>query len=1318
MRNVTPDQLAAMVSQNTKPVSHVVFRDVQARWTLKHSYTLTNYSQSQPYGVAPYAAVDSCYYNGYIYKVWRDNNVPYGLRWLKVNVDTLASTTGSYSVGSHSGYNIQRMSLVNNQVYYMYDDGTHNYIYGYDIDTATNTKVSSAVYWPQKVSLAVTDATSPNGRRHYVFGPVSIVGGDSYRFTIQCESGTGTGYETRMTLLSFIVDKEFMYSGNVTWFDAATSEDGSYDVVIFNSVDGGSPKAMIVDIDADGTLVGKSGVWPIIPADIVDNYTFFRLGWLKRIGDTFYATGRAGRGGSTGLHAQSWDVVVRSKDGIHWTMDRYQYLSEDIGHGPVMAHTTADRMFLMVVGDLYESPQNYLFGGDPAVSKITATAGIRSWNYNKGLNAVDSGSITLDNTNKDYDGLRPGWWAFLYGGFNDEELLLATMSIDTIDTSFASGQDRCSLRLRGTAMKSLADWASDQDWQWLSGIRHYEDCDNIGGLYTINGEALSAPPDEPAVVYSEDGMMSNPAFLEYDDVGVHYNKARGISLDLTTVGKITGDHYVSADFCDYGQLALCAGSDGSADIPPGSSCGVLTNVIDKDNFWVSAYNFHDITHKLWQVKAGVWSNKKDITVPSAAVTWRNNHKDGVDGDPYARVYYNLGGQYITTGIILGPDQLETTRDYGDVDRGTDQITRESLFVGDILATGDTFDSGKVGVMLANDMPTADIYIAKHLWRQGMTGEDNKLQDGYMRSLHDWTKPSGGYDDETHVLSAAEKVRTSLSRLVSGTRLRIDDESVNLYNVPPDDRSGCYKVSAVTETEVQSPQRHTQSGGGEDWAASYYIAYILTGKSQGCSCVFQASEWVDSPSPGYTRFYDTGSAAPDFRDVFDVDDKFVMLPWPNIDRPNRTDAAGYQTIEMRTDGIGVGDVIVYEHEQEYNLDFVAKDLAAKAGVLDVCGAATDDDTDTTYSQQVHINDGLVKTHEFRAIDETAHVNWDANVTWDVVMHNAARGTQRNLMFAFLRQKHDAKLLTTDLLPGAIGMIVDVVIDTLPSPVAWHMYLYDTYAADGPILRDYTTGTLTNASLKNPADVRVVKRGRHVSVYFNNSYLGSVTSRPISSVYAAEATGHVYHDEVWNGSSYLHVGSIHDVLATVKILELNDYVDNLILDQRMSAQAGMSRLFQDKRIYLSATPDETLRISRFTTRDTTETAGDLFLANDRVLRDRVPTHVRAIGEEVSDYIDHTAAAERGVLFMSINTPTLEEEEAYQEARRLVLDAAGEADTMNPNMAGRLHWEPGDKLPISYTDLKGTVVADDYLIVGLNTTHNLTGLTTQARVRRLVT
>ena len=1324
MRTATPDQLTAMTSLNKKPLSHVVFRDSNAHWGPVLNQPLVGYSYDPDgyEGVAPYAPVDSCYYNGYIYKAWRDGSTAtFRIQWIKINVDTLAATTGSFLVDATPGFNIRRLSVVNNEIYYLYAvPGSGNYyVYKYNIDTSAST--NSGGIWLNGC-LAVTDDTSTLGRRRYVFGPTAAVGDDA-NVAIAAESGSDTVDETRMTLLNRIANEAFVFGGNTNWFDVATAEDGTYDVVIFNSLDGGSPRAMIVDVDTDGGLVGRRGVWDIVPADIVDNYTFFRLGWIKRIGDTFYATGRAGRGGSTGLHAQSWDVLVRSKDGIHWTLDRYQYLCEKVGHGPIMegpyllyGGVETARMFLMVSDDLYESSQNHLFGRDPTASKITVSDDLHSWSYSKGLSTVDSGNVALDNSAGTFDGVQPGWLASLYGGFNNEELLLATMSVDEIPGPFANGQSQYSVKMRGTAMKKLSDWASDQDWQWLSGIRHYEDCDDVGGLYTINGNALSAPPDEPLASLDADWTY----LLSYSDVGVNYHQGRGISLNLATVGKIDGDHYISADFCDYGQRALCFGSDETTDIPPGSSCGVLTNVVDKDNFWASTYNFHDITHKVWRVENGVWDKEKDITVPSATVAWRNSHKSGAAGDPYVRVYYNLSGNYITTGIVLGPGQLVTTREYGDIILGTDQITREKFFVGDVLAPTKHFVTGKVGAVLANDFPAADTYLSTQDAALPPTFYVNR----YVRDINDWTEPAGGYDDQTHTLSTAEKTRTSLDHVEYSWYKIGDEANVFCYgdgdvmdSLPPgdveDDRSGCYQVSAVAANQITSTQHHTRANGSETWTGADFLIYILTGDSAGKCDYFTTGAWnggssttiITRSTGGYNYGYD-------YTTILAVGDKFVLLPRIDIARRYHKGNDGFQTIEMPTDGTGVNGVVIYENKQEYNLDFVVKNLAAKAGILDVCGATTDDDTDTTYSQAVHINDSLAKHHEFRAVDETAHINWDADVSWDIQTFAIGK-TQRSLMFAFLRQKQDAKLLTTDLAADSIGIIVDVVIDTSD----WHVYLYDTYAGDGPILRDYTTGALTNISTKDPAAVRIVKRDRCVSVYFNDQYLGSVTSRPISSVYAAEASGHVYHDEVWNGFSYLHVGSVHDVIATVTIKELNDYVDNLILDQRMSAQSGLARLFQDKRVYLSATPDEALRVTRFAARDTTEIAGDLFLSGGITLRDRVPTHVRAIGEEIGDYVNHAAAAERGMQFMSINTPTLGEEEAYQEAVKLVLDALGEADTMNPEMAGRLHWEPGDKVPISYTDLKGTVVDDDYLVVGLNTTHNDGEIITQARVRKIV-
>jgi hypothetical protein len=97
------------------------------------------------------------------------------------------------------------------------------------------------------------------------------------------------------------------------------------------------------------------------------------------------------------------------------------------------------------------------------------------------------------------------------------------------------------------------------------------------------------------------------------------------------------------------------------------------------------------------------------------------------------------------------------------------------------------------------------------------------------------------------------------------------------------------------------------------------------------------------------------------------------------------------------------------------------------------------------------------------------------------------------------------------------------------------------------------------------------------------------------------------------------------------------------------------------------------------------------------DRIPTHVRVVGYEVGDRIDHVSAAKYGILFQSHQCPNLEESEAYGEANRIVRDALSHSGSRKPTAAAQIDWEVEDALLLDYTphdqgpDVSGYYIVD---------------------------
>ena len=117
------------------------------------------------------------------------------------------------------------------------------------------------------------------------------------------------------------------------------------------------------------------------------------------------------------------------------------------------------------------------------------------------------------------------------------------------------------------------------------------------------------------------------------------------------------------------------------------------------------------------------------------------------------------------------------------------------------------------------------------------------------------------------------------------------------------------------------------------------------------------------------------------------------------------------------------------------------------------------------------------------------------------------------------------------------------------------------------------------------------------------------------------------------------------------------------------------------------------------------------------DRIPTHVRAVGEEISDYIDHALAQEYGLTFFSANTPWLDEAAAYIEAGRISEDALSYAEVRIVTGAAQLGWEPEDKVYLLFKPYDGgPEVFGAFIVDTISFSSGIANLQMTATLRRL--
>ena len=149
--------------------------------------------------------------------------------------------------------------------------------------------------------------------------------------------------------------------------------------------------------------------------------------------------------------------------------------------------------------------------------------------------------------------------------------------------------------------------------------------------------------------------------------------------------------------------------------------------------------------------------------------------------------------------------------------------------------------------------------------------------------------------------------------------------------------------------------------------------------------------------------------------------------------------------------------------------------------------------------------------------------------------------------------------------------------------------------------------------------------------------------------------------------------------------------------MSVTAGFGRAIRDRHIKFFGKANGALKISAFDARDELPAGtGELTHQDSTGPTDRIPTHIRVSGEEESEYIAHTAAALYGLVYTLAQCPSLDEEEAYVEARRIVAEALSYSGARQPSAAAQLDWETEDLVPFQYAPADGGAAIDSEFIV----------------------
>lgn len=569
-----------------------------------------------------------------------------------------------------------------------------------------------------------------------------------------------------------------------------------------------------------------------------------------------------------------------------------------------------------------------------------------------------------------------------------------------------------------------------------------------------------------------------------------------------------------------------------------------------------------------------------------------------------------------------------------------------------------------------------------------------------RAIENWPEPPNGYDDNAFYDTAdKDEFHYSVEDNYNDIDVTLDlvietEESPVSFLTQSNMRSHYFTL----ESHTDSPNTATAT---DDCAPEAGKSWHDSGNGYGWVFVIVEGGGVSNLVSGEV----TGSSNAGGKDTFTVDvsdedwallvngeTKFILLPGVKLVRP------GWDTGDTQAHGTGalarvhedpsiqIRRVLACDGDFDKDLEWVLKDIAAKAGVLDFTVA-----------------DSISET--FTPPDVAAAPRWLDDI-------DSVNVRQRDFDITVTVPTAP---LTNDYLTVVARALTELATSTTGSAGnigSWSAVriTYGLDASDHPYVRlEQTSASGSNAdtwveideitlddSLAGGKRIRFVGRENFFTVYVNDCFAATMHA---GATFGAVTDG---YDTDIDGRGYIGVfcgGSPSWASTTAVQNELWAWTDGIILDQRMNAVAGLQRAIRDRRVKYQGTSTGALKISVFKARDDVGTIGDHIYRDTAGPTDHVATHVRVVGEEISDYIDHTNAALFGLMFSLAQCPSLDEEEAYAEAQRLAEDAVSLAGARQSSIAARLEWESEDELDVAYTPADGgPSIADDYIVVSV--------------------
>nr|MBN1228894.1 hypothetical protein [Anaerolineae bacterium] len=1105
------------------------------------------------------------------------------------------------------------------------------------------------------------------------------------------------------------------------------------------------------------TLKYYEGIWSdtsyVIPLDVVDETSYFRMAYASVIDGKVVITGRLSRQTEYDVPV-AFDIYTFGPD--HYTMGRDLFVSqEDIGGKMFLIDSM---LFYVGINTVSEADATMLVGYDHPDHKVVVND-LHSWSLGCAGNTSGQFSASLARSEEDAM-IRRNAEALLEININGAWATMATVSLDTVTATDDMDRQELLLSGRSSAIKKLSMWESDQNYDYWSQAK------------------LSAHPGELENVIRVTGLWdeADAGPLELEDLnvdGVLYMSAKASrgGLMRAKFQKPTAD-----DFSPLYGVALNYYYNTEAEIGHNGLLAIWGDDQHSGGAGIGLYYWDDGVMTLL--------TSASLSIPDDTWHWlMMTFQDGL-----IRVFYRLDSTTTWTSVI---SMVFDEEDYLPWKR--EAFGRGGLYIRNrtpySMTPGFSSNSMILPVESTASFPTSETVVVNQekitydgiLSGTPIPGDLIYDPDGYTatRATH-----NNSYFDGSEIVArdgayipADRNLNSSASYLFgpswkqTGLTMVTEIKFLLKRNGSPPPLY-CYLVH--DHYDNQAPQQqyvrswgsvsYSSVGTSYSWVTftitnpvwtsptGYFAMLTMRNPSTGAHPGYDASNYwtvqIDNNNlerPGVIRAYNNG--------WYTVEG--IAVPFQVLGR-NRT-GTGYEIyLDGRgspcerdtynnfslvvTDGPGKGSVFtVTDYDWQAPNQWVPnQEYEAPEKWQDYAGLSGHGSWATSNLSRIFVQEnpsGIIGAGTVfrmwpsllvseRGVDgtlSTSHgetevsVYRDASVQTDLVqfystepdmmMEDIIRelGTKAGVQDFEFDQALETAVSSTagtwgapSYLPGRKNFIARFNAPTLSSSQEVGVICRAT--AQEPAIADLDQGYMITLTWENKLRFYINTLGTWIMLEEfapGFSFAGEVRISGQDDAFSVWVSGryaYTFHDATWADGEYAGMIVYGAATVTPNWSDLDRRKDNYIFDMGQRGAQLLADMIGQRRIYYHDSQTGALKV--FRSRPAAYDVGDVLIASNDIQSDgAAASRVRAEGYNVAEYVDYDLLREEGNLFKLINAMEANDAwESYEEARKVLLEAASRTSNYAPVGFADPRIEPNDQIVLSLPDGDVSVIVDE--------------------------